>query len=79
MHRQHLTGLEQQPLCAGAELHEVGYSARLTADLDYVAALDAARGDFDVRREFAAGGPHPFACWSSEASSAVWQEQAHAS
>ncbi|MFK0235949.1 hypothetical protein [Streptomyces vinaceus] len=79
MQREDLARLEEQALCAGAELDEVGYAARLTADLDDVAALDAVRGDFDVRRECAAGGPHPFACWGSEASPAVWQEQAQAS
>ncbi|MFI8276460.1 hypothetical protein ACIGBH_16395 [Streptomyces sp. NPDC085929] len=41
MHREGLTRLEEQPLGAGAELDEVGYAARLAADLDDVAALDA--------------------------------------
>ncbi|WP_209441786.1 hypothetical protein [Streptomyces roseus] len=41
VHREGLTRLEEQPLCAGAELDEVSHAARLAADLDDVAALDA--------------------------------------
>ncbi|MFB6508773.1 hypothetical protein ACFCW4_01775 [Streptomyces virginiae] len=42
MERQRLACLEEQSLGAGAELDEVGYATRLAADLDDVAALDAA-------------------------------------
>ncbi|MFD7084442.1 hypothetical protein ACFYXV_13960 [Streptomyces sp. NPDC002181] len=41
MHRRHLSRLEYQPLSAVAELAEFGHAARLAADLDDVAWLDA--------------------------------------
>ncbi|MGW4687223.1 hypothetical protein ACWEPM_20325 [Streptomyces sp. NPDC004244] len=81
MHRQRLARLEEQSLRAGGELDEVGYAARLAADLDDVAALHVDRSDLDIGGEGAAGGrsPHWFAWRGSDVSSGVWQEQSQAS
>ncbi|MGW8778741.1 hypothetical protein ACWGNM_11740 [Streptomyces sp. NPDC055796] len=81
MQRQHLACLEEQSLRTSRHLDEVGDPTWLATDLDDVAALDADRRDLDAGGIRARGGlpSHWFACRGSGASSAMWQEQVHAS